>query len=85
MKVKVTQSCLTLYNCMDYTVPGILQVKILEWVAFPSPGDPANPGTEPKSPTLQVDSSSAEPQGKPCTPEANIILQVNYTLIKKKS
>ena len=35
MKVKVTQSCLTLCNPMDYTVHGILQAKILEWVAFP--------------------------------------------------
>ena len=35
MKVKVTQSCLTLCNRMDYTVHGILQARILEWVAFP--------------------------------------------------
>ena len=33
--VKVTQSCLTLCNPMDYTVHGILQARILEWVAFP--------------------------------------------------
>ena len=33
-KVKVAQSCLTLCNPMDYIVPGILQVKILEWVAI---------------------------------------------------
>ena len=32
---KVTQSCPTLCDPMDYTVHGILQVKILEWVAFP--------------------------------------------------
>ena len=32
---------------------------------FPSPGDLPNPGTEPRSPALQVDSLSAEPQGKP--------------------
>ena len=32
---------------------------------FPSPGDLPNPGTEPGSPTLQVDSLPAEPQGKP--------------------
>ena len=31
--MKVTQS--TLYEPMDYTVHGILQVRILEWVAFP--------------------------------------------------
>ena len=35
MKVKVTQSCLTLFDPMDYTVHGILQASILEWVAFP--------------------------------------------------
>ena len=32
---------------------------------FPSPGDLPNPGIEPRSPTLQVDSLPAEPQGKP--------------------
>ena len=35
MKVKVTQSCLTLCDPMDYTVHGILQARILQWVAFP--------------------------------------------------
>ena len=34
MKVKVTQSHLTLCDPMDYTVHGILQARILEWVAF---------------------------------------------------
>ena len=29
-----------------------------------SPGDLPNPGIEPRSPALQVDSLSAEPQGK---------------------
>ena len=35
VKVKVTQSCPTLCDPMDYTVQGILQARILEWVAFP--------------------------------------------------
>ena len=35
VKVKVAQSCLTLCDPMDYAVHGILQAKILEWVAFP--------------------------------------------------
>ena len=35
VKVKVTQSCSTLCDPMDYTVHGILQARILEWVAFP--------------------------------------------------
>ena len=34
-KVKVAQSCPTLRDFMDYTVRGILQARILEWVAFP--------------------------------------------------
>ena len=28
-------SCLGLYNPMDYTLHGIFQARILEWVAFP--------------------------------------------------
>ena len=35
IKVKVTQLCLTLCDSMDYTVHGILQTRILEWVASP--------------------------------------------------
>ena len=35
MCVKVAQSCPTLCDCMDYTVHGILQARILEWLAFP--------------------------------------------------
>ena len=34
-KVKVAQLGLTFWDPMDYTVHGILQVRILEWVAFP--------------------------------------------------
>ena len=34
-EVKVTQSCPTLCDPMDYTVHGILQARILEWVAIP--------------------------------------------------
>ena len=34
-KVKVIQSCPTLCDPMDSTVHGILQARILEWVAFP--------------------------------------------------
>ena len=34
-EVKVTQSCPTLCGPMDHTVHGILQARILEWVAFP--------------------------------------------------
>ena len=35
MKVKVTHLYLTLCDPMDYTFHGLLQARILEWVAFP--------------------------------------------------
>ena len=60
VKVKVAQSCPTLCDRMNYTVRGILHSRILEWIAFPSPGDLPNPGMEPRSPALQADSSPSE-------------------------
>ena len=35
MNVKVVQLCLTLCDPVDYTIHGIPQARILEWVAFP--------------------------------------------------
>ena len=104
-KVKVIQSCPTLCDPMDYTVHGILQARILEWVAFPfskgssqtrdrtqvsriaggfftswvtretreywseqpipSPGDLPDPGIEPGSPALHLDSLPADLPGNP--------------------
>ena len=64
LKVKVTQLCPTLCNPMDYTVHGILQARILEWVAFSFSGDLPNPGIESRCPTLQADSLPTVPQGK---------------------
>ena len=51
--------------CNPYTVHGILQARILEWVAFPSSGYLPNPGIEPRSLALQADSSLSKPPGKP--------------------
>ena len=48
-----------LCNPMSYTVHGILQARILKWVAFP------NPGIKLRSHALQGDYLPAEPQGKP--------------------
>ena len=44
---------------------GILQTRILEWVAMPSSRDLPNPGVEPRSPALQANSLPSEPPGKP--------------------
>ena len=111
VKVLVGQSCWTLCSLMNCSLPGssvhgVLQARILEWVAilfsrvssqprgrthvscisirykwkslsliwlfgtprtipFSSPGYLPNPGIEPRSPTLWVDSLPAEPPRKP--------------------
>jgi len=49
---------------MDYIVHGILQARILEWVAIPFSRGSSQPRIEPQSPTLQADSLPAEPQEK---------------------
>ena len=43
------------------SVHGILQARILEWVAFPFSGDLPNLGIEPRSPALLADSLLSEP------------------------
>ena len=70
LKVKVTQLYPTLCDPMDCSllgssVHGILQARILESVAVPFSRGFSQPGLEPTSPTLLVDSSLSEPPGKP--------------------
>ena len=43
MKMKVTQSCPTLRDPLDYAVHGILQARTLEWVVFPFSRDSSQP------------------------------------------
>ena len=59
----ITKLCPTLCSPMDCSPPGsfvhgILQARILEWVAIPSSRDLPGPGIEPTSPALQADSLS---------------------------
>ena len=66
LKAKLTQSCPTLCNPVDYAVLGILQTRKLRWVAFPFsrgifPTQESNPGLL----ALQADSLPAEPPGRP--------------------
>ena len=62
--MKIAQSCPTLCDPMGNTVHGILQARILEWIAFPFSRGSSQPGIQPRSPTLQADSLPTEPQGK---------------------
>ena len=65
LKVKVPQPCPILCDPMDCTVYGILQARILEWVAVPFSRDLPKPGVKPRSPALQAYSLPSEPPGKP--------------------
>ena len=64
-KVKVAHSCPPLCNPMDYTVYGILQARILEWVAFLFSRGFSQPKDQTQVSCIQADSLPAEPQGKP--------------------
>ena len=54
------------YRLPVSTVHGISQQEYWSGLPFLSPGDRSNPGIEPESPTLQVDSFLTELWGKPC-------------------
>ena len=65
---EVSQSCPTLWDPMDCSLPGsslygILQARVLEWVAISFPGDLPNPRIEPRSPTFQADALTSQPPG----------------------
>ena len=80
----VTQSCPTLCNPVDCSLPGssvhgISRPEYWSGLPFPSPGDLLNPGTEPKSPTLRVDSLPAEPPGKPKHAEVSLLQWIFLT------
>ena len=69
MCVLVTQSCLTLCNSMDYSLPGFSvhgfsRQEYWSGLPCPPPGDLPNLETEPRYATLWVDSLLSEPPGK---------------------
>ena len=66
MLVLVAQLSLTLCNPMDCSPPGssvhgIIQARILKWVAISFSRGSSQPRIEPGSPALQVDSLLTEP------------------------
>ena len=67
---RIPESCLTLCDPMDCSllgsyVHGIFQARTLDGLPFPSPGDLPDSGIDPRSPSLQADSSQSEPPGNP--------------------
>ena len=70
---------------MDYTFHGILQAKILEWVAFLFSRDLPNLGIEPRSPALKVHSLPAEPQRKPKNTEVSSLSLLQQIFLTQES
>ena len=67
---EVGQLCPALCHLMDCSPPGyglsvgFSRQEYCSGLPFPSPGDLPNPGTEPRSPTLEEDALTSVPPGK---------------------
>ena len=86
--VLATQSCPTLCDLMDCSPPGssiygILQSRILDWVAFPFSRGPSRTRCEPWSPTLQAYSLLNEPPRKPLLYSRTLFL-IHLVYVKVK-
>ena len=83
LHVKVAQPCPTLCNPTDCSSPGssvhgeFSSQEDWSRLQCPPPGDLLNPGMEPRSPALQVNSLPSEPPGKP---SLNFFIQDYITL-----
>ena len=55
----------TPWTVAHQAVHGILQARILDWVAISFSGDLPDPGIEPRSPALQANALTSKPPGKP--------------------
>ena len=85
MKVKFVQLCLTLYNPMAYTVHGILQARILDWVPFTFSRGSSQPRDRTQVPALQMDSLPAEPQMKPKNTGVGSLFLLQWIFLTQES
>ena len=60
------------------SVHGVLQTRTLEWVAILSPGNLPDPGIEPGTAALQVDSVPSEPPGMPSCHKYSLLTSSVY-------
>ena len=79
MHAKSLQSCPTLCNPLDCSPPdssirGILQARILEWVAMPPPVALPDPGIELTSPALAGGFFTTEPSEKPLSHHTPLLI-----------
>ena len=78
---EIAQSCPTLCNPVDYIAyqaslsMGFSRQEYWSGLPFPSPGDLPDPGIEPRSPALEADALTSEPQGSPFS----MCKKINYS------
>ena len=65
LKVLFTQLYTTVCSPLGFSVHGIFQARILEWVVIPFSKESSNPRIKPRSPALQADFLPSEPPEKP--------------------
>ena len=89
MCAKLLQSCPTLCDLMDYSPPGssvhgMLQARILEWVAIPFPKGSSRL-RDSAAPTLAGRFFTSEPPRKPCIcrPGVNGVLTISQAITLK--
>ena len=75
--MEVAQLCPTLCNLMNYIVHGILQARILEWVAFLFSRESSQPRDVTRVSCIAADSLPAEQQGKQRRLSANELMLLN--------
>ena len=88
---KLLQSCPTLCDLMDYSLPGSLSMGFSRqeyWsgLPFPSPGDLPHPRIKPASPVspaLQGDSLPLSHQGSPEVVEGNIFIYFSQQVFRE--
>ena len=83
--MKVIQLCLTLFDPIDGSPPGssvhgIVQARILEWVAIPF----SRGSSQPRSPEVRADSLPFEPPWKHIIKVSSMIFNHEYEEKKEK-
>ena len=58
---------------------GVLQARILEWVAMPSSRGSSQPRDQTMSPVLQADPLPFEPPGKPTSSQRELVVAISYS------
>ena len=66
-----------------FSIHGIFQARVLEWVAISFSRGSENPVIEPGSPALEADALTSEPPGKPMTNLDSILKSRDITLPTK--